>query len=61
MLDHMHLMDSKVQELCQAIQRLGGDVCTEKLPELDMGEFNEAEKAAADKRQSSLEEFDPSI
>lgn len=61
MLDHMHLMDSKVQELCQAIQRLGGDVCTERLPELNVGDFNDVEKAAADKRQSALDEFDPSI
>jgi len=61
MLDHMHLMESKVQELCQAIQGLGGNVCTEKLPELDMGEFNDAEKAAAEKRHSALDEFDPSI
>lgn len=61
MLDHMHLMDSKVQDLCQAIQRLGGDVCTEKLPELDVGEFNDAEKAAAVKRQNSHDEFDPGI
>lgn len=61
MLDHMHLMDSKVQELCQAIQSMGGEVCTDKLPELDVGEFNEAEKAAAQKRQHEIAEFDPSI
>ncbi|NMH64387.1 serine O-acetyltransferase [Shewanella salipaludis] len=61
MLDHMHLMDSKVQELCQAIQSMGGSVCTEKLPELDVGEFIEAEHAAAEKRQSTLDEFDPII
>ncbi|MCK8045954.1 MULTISPECIES: serine O-acetyltransferase [Shewanella] len=61
MLDHMHLMDSKVQEVCQAVQTLGGSVCTEKLPELDVEDFSEAELAAAQKRQKSLDEFDPII
>ena len=61
MLDHMHLMDSKVQELCQAVQSIGGEVCTERLPELDVGEFSDAEIAAAEKRQGAIEEFDPII
>ncbi|WP_108946142.1 serine O-acetyltransferase [Shewanella halifaxensis] len=61
MLDHMHLMDSKVQEVCQAVQNMGGSVCTEKLPELDVEDFCEAELAAAQKRQKSLDEFDPII
>ncbi|MDR8524343.1 serine O-acetyltransferase [Shewanella fidelis] len=61
MLDHMHLMDSKVQEVCQAVQNMGGSVCTEKLPELDVEDFSEAELAAAQKRQKSLDEFDPII
>ncbi|MBV7315164.1 serine O-acetyltransferase [Shewanella sp. NIFS-20-20] len=61
MLDHMHLMDSKVQDLCKVVETLGGDVCTERLPQLDVGEFNEAEIAAAQKRQKSLDEFDPII
>ena len=61
MLDHMHLMDSKVQEVCQAVQTLGGSVCTEKLPELDVEDFSDAEIAAAQKRQKSIDEFDPII
>ncbi|GIU29843.1 serine O-acetyltransferase [Shewanella sp. MBTL60-007] len=61
MLDHMHLMDSKVQEVCQAVQTLGGSVCTERLPELDVEDFSEDELAAAQKRQKSLDEFDPII
>ncbi|MBB1269914.1 serine O-acetyltransferase [Shewanella sp. SR44-3] len=61
MLDHMHLMDSKVQDLCQAIQGMGGNVCTDKLPQLNVGEFDEAEKAAAQRRKLDLDEFDPSI
>lgn len=61
MLDHMHLMDSKVQEICQAVQSVGGDVCTEKLPELEVDEFSDAEMAAAEQRQSTIDEFDPII
>lgn len=61
MLDHMHLMDSKVQDLCQEIQSMGGNVCTDKLPELNVGEFDEAEKAAAQRRRHELDEFDPII
>ncbi|GGZ45687.1 serine O-acetyltransferase [Shewanella chilikensis] len=61
MLDHMHLMDSKVQEVCHAVQKMGGSVCTERLPELDVGEFSDAETAAAQKRQQSMDEFDPII
>ncbi|GGP90979.1 serine O-acetyltransferase [Shewanella ulleungensis] len=61
MLDHMHLMDSKVQELCQAIQQLGGDVCTKKLPELNVDAFDEAERNAASNRIQDIDKFDPSI
>ncbi|QUN07021.1 serine O-acetyltransferase [Shewanella yunxiaonensis] len=61
MLDHMHLMDSKLAELCQVIQTMGGAVCTERLPQLDVGDFCEAELAAAEKRQQALDAFDPEI
>ncbi|MFQ6370416.1 serine O-acetyltransferase [Shewanella sp. YIC-542] len=61
MLDHMHLMDSKVAELCLAVQNMGGSVCTERLPQLDVGDFCEAELAAAEKRQQALDAFDPEI
>jgi serine O-acetyltransferase len=61
MLDHMHLMDSKVQEVCQAVQTLGGSICTDKLPELEVGDFSDAERAAAKKRKKAIDEFDPII
>ncbi|WP_394392377.1 serine O-acetyltransferase [Shewanella woodyi] len=61
MLDHMHLMDSKVQEVCQAVQSMGGSVCTDKLPELEVDEFSDAEHAAAQKRKKAIDEFDPII
>lgn len=61
MLDHMHLMDSKVQEVCQAVQTMGGSVSTDKLPELEVGDFSDAEHAAAKKRKTAIDEFDPII
>lgn len=50
LLDHMHLMDDRVSELCKEINTLGGDICPKNLPELRVGEFVEDEKAAADRK-----------
>lgn len=61
MLDHMHLMDSKVADLCKEVNTLGGDVCQDALPELRVGEFDEDERAAARKRQEAVRSFDPEI
>ncbi|GLX82762.1 serine O-acetyltransferase [Thalassotalea eurytherma] len=61
MLDHMHLMDGKVSSLCEEINRLGGDVCSEALPELRVGEFVEDEQKAAERRRKIVDEFDPQI
>jgi serine O-acetyltransferase len=60
-LDHMHLMDTKVADLCKEINRLGGDVCQEALPELRVGEFVEDEKKAAERRVKAVDAFDPTI
>tara|TARA_B110000238_G_scaffold146301_1_gene157785 strand:- start:359 stop:1159 length:801 start_codon:yes stop_codon:yes gene_type:complete len=61
MLDHMHLMDSKVGDLCKEINQLGGNVCVDALPELRVGEFVEDEQAAAKRRAAIVESFDPEI
>lgn len=61
LLDHMHLMDDKVGAICKEVNRLGGEVCQEALPELRVGEFDEDEKAAAVRRKSHVEAFDPEI
>ncbi|MBO9489211.1 serine O-acetyltransferase [Endozoicomonas sp. G2_1] len=61
MLDHMHLMDGKVADLCKGINQLGGNVCEQALPELKVGEFVDDEKAAAARRQAEVESFDPKI
>lgn len=51
MLDHVHVLDQKVADLCQAVNHLGGNVCDE-IPEvqLDDMDFIEAQKKAADSR-----------
>lgn len=61
MLDHMHLMDNKMSDLCKEINHLGGNVCQDNLPELRVGEFVEDEKEAAKHRSDLLETFDPAI
>jgi serine O-acetyltransferase len=61
MLDHMHLMDKKVTDLCKEVNSLGGDVCGENLPELRVGDFVEDEKAAANSRNKAVDAFDPEI
>ncbi len=61
MLDHMHLMDNKVADLCKEINQLGGSICDDALPELRVGEFVEDEKAAAKRRVDTVASFDPEI
>lgn len=61
MLDHMHLMDNKVNDLCKEVVTLGGDICVENLPSLHVGEFDEDEKAAANRREHEVAAFDPQI
>lgn len=39
MLDHMALMDSKVEEMCSVIQSMGGNVCTKTLNSLSAEDF----------------------
>ena len=62
MLDHIHCLDTKVAELCQSVNQLGGNVCTE-VPSMDIQDeaFREAERAAAEQRKKQLDEFDPTI
>lgn len=51
MLDHVQVLDNKVSDLCQAVNKLGGDVCGE-IPEVDMDdvEFLEESERAAKRR-----------
>ncbi|WP_448213798.1 serine O-acetyltransferase [Colwellia sp. MEBiC06753] len=61
LLDHIHLMDGKVTDLCKEVNTLGGNVCDKQLPELRVGEFVEDEQKAAQRRQRTVESFDPEI
>lgn len=61
LLDHMHLMDDRVSNICKEVNKMGGDICPKDLPELRVGEFVEDEKAAAQRRESKVASFDPEI
>lgn len=52
LLDHIHLQDQKIHDLCQAVNKLGGNVCDE-IPEvkIDDEDFIHAEQEAAQQRQ----------
>ena len=62
-LDHLHIMDSKVTELCREVKKMGGDVCDQALPNLSIDDDDvvKAEQDAARSRQSQHESFDPQI
>jgi serine O-acetyltransferase len=62
MLDHIHLLDNKVSELCHSVNQLGGDVC-EEVPTVNIEEedFKLAEQRAAEARKREVDAFDPNI
>lgn len=57
MLDHFHAVDTKVEEMCKEINRLGGDVCSLQLPTLNIRDFAETNLEKSD----NLDDFDPKI
>jgi serine O-acetyltransferase len=60
MLEHVHLMDTKVEEMCKVIQALGGDVCVESLPKLNAEDFADTGISPVVKKEEG-EDFDPHI
>ncbi len=60
MLEHVHLMDKKVEELCKVIQTLGGDVCIENIPRLQAEDF-ESTGISPTVRKGENDAFDPHI
>ena len=62
MLDHMHFLDNKVTELCQSVNKLGGNVCG-IMPEITIEDeaFIQAERDAAEHRKKAVDAFDPTI
>ncbi|GGW86607.1 serine O-acetyltransferase [Alteromonas halophila] len=63
MLDHMALMDSKVEEMCSAIQAMGGNVCTESLSSLSAKDFANTgiDPVAPASDDEAQDAFDPKI
>jgi serine O-acetyltransferase len=59
MLDHVHLIDTKVQDMCNEINKMGGDVCGKSLPILELDTFTDG--APAEKAGTVPESFDPHI
>lgn len=60
MLDHVHLLDQKVSDLCCAVNQLGGNVC-EEIPDVDLDDmdFLKAEQEAAERRQKEQQKEQP--
>ncbi|QJR82027.1 serine O-acetyltransferase [Alteromonas pelagimontana] len=63
MLEHMHKMDAKVEELCGVIRSLGGDVCTDNLHSITAEDFANTgiDPFVRDEAGDSHEAFDPKI
>lgn len=62
MLDHVHLIDNKVEEMCHAINNMGGEVCGKSLPCIDLEDFENTGMAdALGKQSAEQEKFDPAI
>ena len=63
MLEHMHQMDTKVEEMCKVLQSLGGEVCTENLHNISAEDFANTgiDLANAQKQEQSHSSFDPAI
>jgi serine O-acetyltransferase len=59
MLEHVHLMDKKVEEMCTVIQSLGGNVCTDSIPKLHVEDF--ADTGISPTVKEEKEAFDPHI
>jgi len=62
MLEHMHQMDTKVEEMCKVIQSLGGDVCTDNLHNISAEDFAETGiEFGSEQKEKQQEAFDPTI
>lgn len=60
MLEHVHLMDEKVEEMCKVIQSLGGNVCSDSIPRLNAEDFAGTGISPVMKKAAE-EAFDPQI
>ena len=63
MLDHISMLDEKLNSVCGEVRKMGGDPCNTDIPEfaVDAQEFVDEEHKAAELRQSRMSAFDPHI
>lgn len=61
MLEHMHQMDSKVEEMCAAIQAMGGNVCMDSITTLSAKDFENTGISPVVPGEKEHEAFDPTI
>lgn len=54
MLDHIHAMDIKMEQMCKTIQELGGELDNTPLPELDSCEIKEGGAKKSEKGENTL-------
>jgi serine O-acetyltransferase len=59
MLDHVHLIDTKVEEMCREINQMGGHVCDKSLPTLELDTFTDPATGADQGKYN--DSFDPQI
>ncbi|GAB3029937.1 serine O-acetyltransferase [Bowmanella dokdonensis] len=58
MLDHVHLLDTKVEDMCKAINKMGGQVCEDSLPSIELEDF---EGLDGEQKTTPRDAFDPKI
>jgi len=56
MLDHMHLMDRKMQDMCEALKRLGVDAAGLEVPEIEPCEIVSTAEQPAEVAEGAAEE-----
>ena len=63
MLEHIHQMDTKVEELCGVIRTLGGDVCTDNLHAIKAEDFANTgiDPVFPGQQDNNNDSFDPKI
>ena len=63
MVEHIHAMDGRIEELCQVIQGMGGEVSKERLSAMTAEDFASTgiSPVVPNSKQVSHDEFDPQI
>lgn len=56
MLDHIHALDKRLEEMCKGLKSLGAEVADLQLPDLGACEIDTTQPAAAPKQQAEAQE-----